>query len=98
MAIWQYKSESEVTYSHMVTHTREFVHLPIQVHTHSSEHTQPFMLRRPGSPGSVPCSRAPRRDIEGGESAGYSLPPPKISAGPRLELATFGLRVRLSNH
>ncbi len=38
------------------------------------------------------------RGIEGGESTGYSLPPPTIPAGPRLELATFGLRVQLSNH
>ncbi len=36
--------------------------------------------------------------IEGGESAGHSLPPPTIPAGPRFELATFGLQVRLSNH
>ncbi len=32
------------------------------------------------------------------ESAGHSLPPPTIPAGPRLELTSFGLRVRLSNH
>ncbi len=38
------------------------------------------------------------RDVEGGESAVHSLPPPTIPAGPRLELATFRLRVRLSNH
>ncbi len=38
-----------------------------------------------------PCSRAPRHGIEGGESAVQSLPPPTIPAGPRLELATFGL-------
>ncbi len=38
------------------------------------------------------------RGIEGGESAGHSLPPPTISAGPKLELATFGLQARLSNH
>ncbi len=38
------------------------------------------------------------RGIEGGESAVHSLPPPTIPAGPRLELATFGLRVWLSNH
>ncbi len=38
------------------------------------------------------------RGIEGGESAGYSLPPPTIPAGLRLELATFGLRVQLSKH
>ncbi len=33
------------------------------------------------------------RSIEGGESAVHSVPPPTIPAGPRLELATFGLRV-----
>ncbi len=38
------------------------------------------------------------RGIEGGESAGYSLPPPTIPAGPRLELAIFQLRIQLSNH
>ncbi len=36
------------------------------------------------------------RGIEGGESTGYSLPPPTIPAG--LEPATFGLQVRLSIH
>ncbi len=36
--------------------------------------------------------------IEGGESAGYSLPPSTILPDLRLELATFGLRVQLSNH
>ncbi len=38
------------------------------------------------------------RGFEGGESDVHSLPPPTIPAGPRLELATFGLRDRLSNH
>ena len=38
------------------------------------------------------------RGIEGGESAVHSLPPPTIPACPRLELATLGLQVRLSNH
>ncbi len=38
------------------------------------------------------------RGIEGGESAGHSLPPPTIPAGLRRELTTFKLRVRLSNH
>ncbi len=36
--------------------------------------------------------------IKGGESAVHSLTPPTIPAGPRLELATFWLQVRLSNH
>ncbi len=38
------------------------------------------------------------RVIEGGESAVHSLPSPTIPVGPRLEPATFGLQVRLSNH
>ncbi len=77
---------------------------PIQrAHTHR-EHT-------PGAVGSHLCCGAGEqlgvrclaqghlsRDIEGGESAVHSLPPPTIPAGPRLELATFRLRVRLSNH
>ncbi len=28
----------------------------------------------------------------------HSFPPPKIPAGPRLELTTFRIRVQLSNH
>ncbi len=80
------------------------LHLPIQVHTHSSEHTytpwthtrssgQSFMLRCSGSSwGSVPCC-----GIEGGESAVHSLPPPTIPAGPRLKLATFRRLFRLSS-
>ncbi len=73
---------------------------PSKVHTHR-EHT-------PGAVGShlccstqgafeglVPCLRA-LRGIEGGESAVHSLPPPTIPAGPRLEPATFRLRVWLS--
>ncbi len=46
--------------------------------------------------GSVPCSRAPRHGTEGGEST--VLPPQIIPASSRLELATFRLRVRLSNY
>ncbi len=38
------------------------------------------------------------RGNEGGESAGYSLPPLTIHAGSRLELATVRLQVRLSGH
>ncbi len=44
--------------------------------------------------GLVPCSRAPRRGIEGGESAVHSLPSSTIPAG--LELTTFRLWVWLS--
>ncbi len=46
--------------------------------------------------GSLPCSRAPRRGIDGGESTVHSLPPPTIPAGLRLEFATFRLQVWLS--
>ncbi len=37
------------------------------------------------------------RGNEGGESAGYSLPPLTIHTSSRLELATVQLQVRLSN-
>ncbi len=47
--------------------------------------------------GLVPCSRAPRRIIEGEESAVHLLPPPTIPVGPRIKPATFGFQVRLSS-
>ncbi len=83
------------------------LHLPIQVHTHSSEHAyREHTPRAVGSHlccsawgavgGSVPCSRAPRRGIEGGERVLYIHSPPTIPAGPRFKLATFWLWVRLS--
>ncbi len=83
---------------------------PIKVHTHSSEHTHTvnthpeqwaaIYVAVPGEQLGVRCLAQGHlsRGIEGGESAGYSLPPPTIPAGPRLEPVTFGLRVRLSNH
>ncbi len=84
------------------------LHLPIQVHTHSSEHTHTHTHyeHTPGAVGSHLCCGArgavgdavPRQGIEGGEGAVHSLPPPTIPAGPRLELTTFRLRVRISNH
>jgi len=58
------------------------------------------MLRRPGSSWGFGQGHL-SRGIEGGESAVHSLPPPHlqlIPAGPRLEPATFGLRIQLSNH
>ncbi len=80
------------------------LHLPIQVHTHSSEHTN--REHTPGAVGShlccgsrgavggsVPCSKALRHGIVGEESAVHSLPPPTIPGGPKLELATFQLWV-----
>ncbi len=38
------------------------------------------------------------RGIEGGESAGYSLPHQQSLPDLRFEPTTFGLQVRLSNH
>ncbi len=82
---------------------------PSKVHTHSSEHThtpwthtrssgQPFYAAAPGEQLGVRCLAQGHlsHGIEGGESAVHSLPP-TIPAGPRLELATFRLRVRLFN-
>ncbi len=44
----------------------------------------------------MPCSRAPQSCIEGGESAGHSLPPPTIPAGP--ETRTHNLWVTSPTH
>ncbi len=98
----------------MVTHTRNSCSAfnPSKVHTHSSEHTHTHTVNThleqwaaiyavaPGEQLGVRCLAQEHliRGIEGGESAVHSLPPPTIPAGPRLELATFGLRVQLSNH
>ncbi len=53
------------------------------------------LLQRPGSSWGF---GALLKGTSGGESTVHSLPPPTIPAGPRLELATFQLQVRLSNH
>ncbi len=85
-------------FNHSSAHTqREHTHTHT-MNTHRS--WQPFMLQRPGAVGgSVSCSRAPQSWYWGWrESASYSLPPPTIPAGPRLELTTFSLRIRLTNH
>ncbi len=88
----------------MVSHTRNLC----SAFTHPSAHTQQWTHTsgavssylccgtRGAVVGSVPCSRAHHRGIEGGESAVHSLPPPTIPAGPRLELPNFRLWVRLS--
>ncbi len=65
-----------------------------QVHMHSSEHTHTVKTHpeqwaanaaAPGEQMGVRCLAQGshlRRGIEGGENAGYSLPPPTIPAGP----------------
>ncbi len=90
----------------MVTHTRNLFSAinPSKVHIHSSEH--PHREPTPGAVGSHLCCGAwgafgvwcfaqgnLSRGIEGGENAVHSLPLPTIPVGPRLELATFALRV-----
>ncbi len=80
-------------------------HTAVNKHTHTHREHTPGAVgshlccsARGAFGGSVLCSRAPHRGIKGGESAGHSLPPPTIPARPRLEPATFGLQVWLSNH
>ncbi len=80
----------------MVTNTRNLCSAfnPSKVHTHSSEHTH-TMNTHPEQWAAI-YAAAPgeqlgvrflaqghlSRGIEGGESAGHSLPPPTIPAGP----------------
>ncbi len=84
------ESESDVTYSQVwwpILGIRA-LYLPIQVHTHPPVNTHTHREHTPRAVdshlccgtrgavgGSVPCSRAPRRGIEDGESAVHSLPP-----------------------
>ncbi len=71
---------------------------PIQVHTHSSEHTHTVNTHTeqwaaaPGEQLGVWCLAKGHlsRGVEGGESAVHSLLPSTITAGPRLEPMTFG--------
>ncbi len=85
-------------------HTQQWTHTHRE-HTHSSEHTPGAVGShlccgaRGAVGGSVSCSRTPQSWYwRRRESTVHSLPPPTIPAGPRLELATFRLRVQLSNH
>ncbi len=91
----------------MVTHTRNSCSAfnPSKMHTHTAVSTRPeqwaaIYAAAPREQLGVRCLAQGHlsRGIEGGESDVHSLPPPTIPAGPRLELATFGLRDRLSNH
>ncbi len=94
--------------SSMVTHTRNWCSAfnPSKcTHTAvSSEHTpgavgRAVMLQRPGSSwGFGVLLKDTSVVVWKEERAVHSLPPPTIPAGPRLEPATFRLRVWLSNH
>ncbi len=96
------ESESDMWPS-MVTHTQNLcsAFIPSKVHTHSSKHTHTvnthpeqwaaIYAAAPGEQLGVRCLAQGHlsRGIEGGESAGHSLPPPTIPASPRLELTTW---------
>ncbi len=89
----------------MVTHTRNLcsANNPSKVHTAVNKNTlwthTAIYAATPVEQLGVRCLAQGHlsRAIEGGKSAVHSLPPPTIPAGLKLELATFGLRVRLSN-
>ncbi len=85
-------------------HTVEFVLCiyPSKVHTHSSEHTHPeqradIYAAAPGEQLVVRCLAQGHLVVVLRERRLFT-PPPTIPACLRLELAAFGLRVRLSNH
>ncbi len=97
----------------MFTHTRNLCSAinPSKVHTHSSEHTHTvnthpeqwaaIYAAAPGEQLGVQCLAQGHlsRDIEGGERALYIHSPHlQFLSDLRLELTTFRLRVRLSNH
>ncbi len=105
-------SESDVTYSQVWWRILRIsaLHLPIQsAHTHTHTHTQQY-THTPGAVcshlcggtrgavgGSVSCSRAPSSWYwRWTECWTFTPPPTTIPAGPRLELTTFPLWVRLS--
>ncbi len=79
-------------------------------HTHSSEHTHTVNTHpeqwaavyaaAPGVQLGVRCLAQGHlsRGIEGGESSGYSLPPPTITAGPETRTRDLRLQVRLYIH
>jgi len=76
------------------------LHLSHPKCTHTRSSGQPFFAAAPREQlgfGAL-LKRTSVVVLKVGESAVHSLPPPTIPASTRLEPATFGLRVRLSNH
>ncbi len=75
------------------------IHTAVNTHTVNTHPEQwaAIYAAAPGEQLGVRCLAQGHlsRGIEGGESAVHSLPPPTIPDGPRFELATFRLRVRL---
>ncbi|MCJ8740883.1 hypothetical protein PDJAM_G00064250, partial [Pangasius djambal] len=67
--------------------------------THTQSSGQPFSLRRPGSSwgfGALPKGLTSVVVLRQEESAGHSLPPPTIPAGP--ETQTHNLQVHLQSN
>ncbi len=83
------------------------LHLPIQMHTHSSEHTHTvnthpehwatIYAAAPGEQLGVRYLAQGHLVVVLKVERAHSLPSPTIPAGPRLEFATFRLWVRLSS-
>ncbi len=83
---------------------------PIQVHTHSSEHTHTVSTHPEQWAANNAAAGEQLGDrclaqgchlshvIEGGENARYSRPPPTIPAGPQIWTHNLGLQVRRSIH
>ncbi len=76
-------------------------HTAVNTHTHTvNTHPEQWAAIYAAAPGELLGVRCLGQGhlscgIEGESSTVHSLPPPTIPAGPRLELANFGLRVRL---
>ncbi len=100
--MWKWKWSD--VWSSMVTHTQNLcsafnpskcTHTVVNTHTHT--HTPvavgSHIAAAPGEQLGVRCLAQGShlsRGIEGGESAGYSLPPPKIFAGPETRIQCAG--------
>ncbi len=87
-------------FTHPSAHTEQWTH----THTENT-HPEQWAAIYAAAPGEqlgvlVPCSRAPRSGGLWGWRERCTIHPPHLQFLPdlRLELATFGLRVRLSNH
>ncbi len=98
------------THTAVNTHTQQWTHTHSSEHTHThtavNTHTEQWAAVYAAAPGEqlgVRClaqGSQLSRGIEGGERALYIHSPhlQLIPAGPRLEPATFWLRIQLSNH
>ncbi len=84
--------------THPSAHTQQWVVNTHTVNTHPEQWAT--IAPAPGEQLGVRCLAQGHlsHGIEGGESAGYSLPHQQSLPDLKLEPTTFGLQVRLSNH